>query len=381
MPPTTFIKLLSMSILKLESNLLGMVDRKARNKLAEQIRHLVAGLITNDDFEQEVLEVETDDKGYWDTGAYFDDIEYAFFMDGGASLTVYESGNYRGNFGPYAASDRQRVAVEGGVVKYYRNGVLLYTSTVAPQYPLLVDTSLNTVWSPISYVVISTLPAPNTVRYVLQDIQGSTRVVMSGSAIVARHDYLPFGEEIGALTGMRTTAQGFGAADKIRQRYALTERDDSSGLDHTSWRKYESFAGRWTSPDPYGGSMTIANPQSFNRYAYVQNDPVNFVDPSGLLLEDPAGMSRPQPLPSGPGFMSPGIHTFTYYTQTSSLIDGVRQFYPERGPYYGTFVVGGGGGSGGAEFLPNGGSYGEGGEKLIRSVLDSLLQNERCRRA
>src|SRR6266498_5886126 len=155
MPPTTFIKLLSMSILKLESNLLGMVDRKARNKLAEQIRHLVAGLITNDDFEQEVLEVETDDKGYWDTGAYFDDIEYAFFMDGGASLTVYESGNYRGNFGPYAASDRQRVAVEGGVVKYYRNGVLLYTSTVAPQYPLLVDTSLNTVNAWISNVVIS----------------------------------------------------------------------------------------------------------------------------------------------------------------------------------------------------------------------------------
>lgn len=25
-------------------------------------------------------------------------------------------------------------------------------------------------------------------------------------------------------------------------------------------------------------------PQSFNRYSYVQNDPVNFTDPSGLLL-------------------------------------------------------------------------------------------------
>lgn len=28
--------------------------------------------------------------------------------------------------------------------------------------------------------------------------------------------------------------------------------------------------------------MAIANPQSFNRYNYTQNDPVNFVDPSGL---------------------------------------------------------------------------------------------------
>jgi hypothetical protein len=39
--------------------------------------------------------------------------------------------------------------------------------------------------------------------------------------------------------------------------------------------------GRWTSPDQLEGK--IGNPQSFNRYSYVQNDPVNFVDPSGLF--------------------------------------------------------------------------------------------------
>ncbi len=49
------------------------------------------------------------------------------------------------------------------------------------------------------------------------------------------------------------------------------------GLDHTWWRKYESTAGRWTSPDPLRGN--IGDPQSFNRYSYTQNDPVNFVDP------------------------------------------------------------------------------------------------------
>jgi hypothetical protein len=45
-------------------------------------------------------------------------------------------------------------------------------------------------------------------------------------------------------------------------------------------------SGRWTTTDPYGGSMTIADPQSFNRYSYVNNDPVNQVDPSGLMLSD-----------------------------------------------------------------------------------------------
>lgn len=35
--------------------------------------------------------------------------------------------------------------------------------------------------------------------------------------------------------------------------------------------------------------MRIGSPQSFNRYAYVQNDPVNFVDPTGLDEEPPDG--------------------------------------------------------------------------------------------
>jgi len=30
--------------------------------------------------------------------------------------------------------------------------------------------------------------------------------------------------------------------------------------------------------------MSIADPQSFNRYSYVGNDPTNFIDPSGLLM-------------------------------------------------------------------------------------------------
>ena len=122
--------------------------------------------------------------------------------------------------------------------------------------------------------------------YVLSDLQGSTRAVMnnagSSSAIVARHDYLPFGEEIGSGIGPRTLAQGYNASDNNRWKYAMTERDATSGLDHTWFRKYENLSGRWTSPDPYDGSLAIANPQSLNRFAYVGNDPTNSFDPSGL---------------------------------------------------------------------------------------------------
>lgn len=123
-------------------------------------------------------------------------------------------------------------------------------------------------------------------NYVFNDVQGSGRALMNNSGsgtstIITRHDYLPFGEEIWAGVGLRTTTQKYATTDKVRQRFAMTERDEATGLDHTLYRKHESFAGRWTSPDPMAGN--IANPQSLNRYSYVQNDPVNSVDPSGLM--------------------------------------------------------------------------------------------------
>ncbi len=47
-------------------------------------------------------------------------------------------------------------------------------------------------------------------------------------------------------------------------------------------RRYQSYWNRFSQPDPYDGSYNLTDPQSFNRYSYTQNDPVNFVDPSGL---------------------------------------------------------------------------------------------------
>jgi YD repeat-containing protein len=57
--------------------------------------------------------------------------------------------------------------------------------------------------------------------YVLSDVQGSSRAVMNNSGvgtstIVARHDYLPFGEEIGSGIGLRTGGQGYSASDNNR---------------------------------------------------------------------------------------------------------------------------------------------------------------------
>jgi RHS repeat-associated protein len=69
-------------------------------------------------------------------------------------------------------------------------------------------------------------------------------------------------------------------------RFTTYERDANQS-DEAMHRRYNRWWSRFDQPDPYDGSYDLTDPQSLNRYAYVQNDPVNFVDPSGLNAADP----------------------------------------------------------------------------------------------
>jgi RHS repeat-associated protein len=80
--------------------------------------------------------------------------------------------------------------------------------------------------------------------------------------------YFPWGEERNTTTQRR---------DKFATYYR-----DGTGLDYAQNRYYDSTLGRFRTPDPYISSGGLANPQSWNRYAYVEGDPVNFRDPAGL---------------------------------------------------------------------------------------------------
>jgi RHS repeat-associated protein len=121
-------------------------------------------------------------------------------------------------------------------------------------------------------------------QYNFTDQQGTPRLVTSNQgSVISRHDYLPYGDDVLNGIGMRSSGQGYGGPETSRQKYTGMEKDEASGLSHTLWREYDSSSGRWTAPDPYGGSMTIGDPQSFNRYSYALNNPVNGRDPSGLM--------------------------------------------------------------------------------------------------
>jgi len=70
-------------------------------------------------------------------------------------------------------------------------------------------------------------------------------------------------------------------------QYATYLRNGRTGLDYAQQRWYSSQVMRFTSPDPLGGSASVASPQSWNRYSYVAGDPVNYLDRSGLNAEIP----------------------------------------------------------------------------------------------
>ena len=89
------------------------------------------------------------------SNANYTDIDFAIYLDVSAQYWIYEGGTLRGSFAGYAAGDVFRVAVQGGQVKYLRNGVVFYTSTLSPAYPLLVDTAFYTTGLTLHSAVIS----------------------------------------------------------------------------------------------------------------------------------------------------------------------------------------------------------------------------------
>jgi alpha-tubulin suppressor-like RCC1 family protein len=92
-----------------------------------------------------------------DTDQNYPDIDFAIYLNSNATVQVYEAGAGRGSYGTYASGDRLRVEVRYGVVRYLRNGTVLYSSSAIPKYPLRVDTSLKSPNSTLTNVRVGNL--------------------------------------------------------------------------------------------------------------------------------------------------------------------------------------------------------------------------------
>jgi RHS repeat-associated protein len=135
---------------------------------------------------------------------------------------------------------------------------------------------------------IASRDGPGHIFYWFADQLGSTRTITTGSGtgqtpgqLCYDADFTAYGQEISYTARLQATA--------CPPSYKFTgyERDPETangqgdtGLDYAFARYYSSRLGRFLSTDPFGGS--IGDLQSHNAYAYVLNNPTNFIDPLGL---------------------------------------------------------------------------------------------------
>ncbi len=118
----------------------------------------------------------------------------------------------------------------------------------------------------------------DTTQYIHTDALNSTDTVTNSKGkVVLRQRYTPYG-------AIRDTYNP-------NQLYPYTALRGYTGHRHhykhslinMNGRTYDSTISRFTSADPYVHDPT--NSQSFNRYAYVMNNPLKYTDPSGYYPE------------------------------------------------------------------------------------------------
>ena len=114
--------------------------------------------------------------------------------------------------------------------------------------------------------LISTIQGTATVYHHADHLSVRLTTDAAGTKIGEQGHY-PYGEQWYASN---TTTKFF---------FTSYSRDSETGNDYAMARFYINRFGRFSCADPVLGNP--ADPQSWNRYAYVRNNPVNMTDPSG----------------------------------------------------------------------------------------------------
>ncbi|MBI4446208.1 MAG: hypothetical protein HY645_09905 [Acidobacteria bacterium] len=109
---------------------------------------------------------------------------------------------------------------------------------------------------------------PELYLYQTDHIGSSNIVTDARGSRVQLTEYLPFG----------TVRRNVGV-DAVKHKFTGKELD-GSGLYFFGARYYDPLTGRFISPDPT--IQKVYDPQDLNRYAYARNNPLRYVDPTGL---------------------------------------------------------------------------------------------------
>jgi RHS repeat-associated protein len=96
-------------------------------------------------------------------------------------------------------------------------------------------------------------------------------------------------------------------SDRFNPKFTGKERDSETSLDYFGARYMSSAQGRFTSPDDPLIGQHPADPRSWNLYAYVRNNPLRLIDPTGQFAVEGSGgcMENGKPMPMCSGAPKP----------------------------------------------------------------------------
>ena len=146
----------------------------------------------------------------------------------------------------------------------------LYAPNGQHQLANMVGQQLASAFVPLPGGAVAVYYSSGLVQYNHADWLGSARLFSTPSrTAIPAMAYAPFGE--GYAGG-----QCLCAVHQLREPWTVADGENSGGsLDDFTFRRYSPGQGRWISPDPAGlGSVDPSNPQTWNRYAYVLNNPL-----------------------------------------------------------------------------------------------------------
>jgi RHS repeat-associated protein len=119
-------------------------------------------------------------------------------------------------------------------------------------------------------------------RYLHADhLESIDAVTDAAGAVVESTKRDPFGNKVTNFNQPTLPTTITASTNKVRLGFTGHEQDDELGLVNMRGRMYDPRLGRFLTPDPLIGRPI--NNQAYNRYAYVINSPLKFVDPSGYL--------------------------------------------------------------------------------------------------
>jgi len=145
-------------------------------------------------------------------------------------------------------------------------------------------------------------------RFHHPDRLGTRLVTDAAGTVVSEQLNMPFGNMLPFTQayGGENSYQHPTLSNPSKKRFTTYDRSEATRLDYAVNRFYSPQQGRFTQVDPIGmGAAELANPQSLNLYAYVENDPINSTDPLGL--DGPTFVFRPYPTPPGGGSGGGGL--------------------------------------------------------------------------